>query len=93
MSRRLLTPGGKYAIPKLKKSIVIYQFDCFYEASYIGMTSRQLGKRVKECIPKRIARYCISEETESKSTQVLNNLKTFFYCRTLSKPPTMCKQL
>ena len=53
-STPLVTPGGKNSIPKLKKSIVVYQCDCFCKASYIGMTSSQLIKRVKEHIQKTI---------------------------------------
>ena len=45
ISRPIVTPGGKDQIAQLKKSIVVYQFDCFCKASYIGMTSRQLIKR------------------------------------------------
>ena len=50
----LVTPGDKDPITKLKKSVIVYQFDCFCKASYIGMTSKQLMKRVKEHIPKSI---------------------------------------
>ena len=52
--------------------MVIHQFDCFCEASYIGITSRKLGKRVKQHMS--IELICISEEKESKLTQVLNAL-------------------
>ena len=55
--------------------MVVYQFDSFSKASYIGMTSRQLIKRVREHIPKSIESYCHSKDKESKSTQVLNVLK------------------
>ena len=41
----------------------------------VGISSRQLIKRVRKHIPKSIERYCISKEKESKSTQVLNALK------------------
>ena len=55
--------------------MVVYQFEIFCKPSYIGMTSRQLIKRVKEHITKSIESYCNSEEKESKSTQFLNVLK------------------
>ena len=70
LSRPLLTPGGKDPIAKLKKSMVIYHFDCFSEANYIEMTSRQLKKRVKEHIPKRIKRNCISKEKKTSSEEI-----------------------
>ena len=54
---------------------LVYQFNWFCKASYIGMTSRQLTKRVRDRIPKSIESYCNPEEKETKSTQVLNALK------------------
>ena len=63
-STPLATPGGKDPIPKLKKSIAVYQFDCFCKTSYIGMTSRQLIKKVRKHIQKSIESYSNSEEKE-----------------------------
>ena len=74
-SMSLVKPGGKDLVPKFKKSMLVYQYDCFCKATYIGMTSRQLIKRVKEHVPKSVESYCNSEEKERKSTQVLNALK------------------
>ena len=74
-SMSLVKPGGKDLVPKFKKSMLVYQYDCFCKATYIGMTSRQLIKRVKEHVPKSVESYCNSEEKECKSTQVLNALK------------------
>ena len=71
-------------LSKLKQSMVVYQFHCFCKASYIGITSRQLIKRVKEHI-KSIKGYCDSKEKETKSTQVLNALKR--------SSSNLCKQL
>ena len=68
--------------------MVIYQFDCFCEASYIGMTSRLLSKSVKKHIPKIIEKYSISEEKESKSIQVLNALKSSPIAKDLVPHPT-----
>ena len=53
ISRPLVTPGGKDPIPKINKSMVVYQFDCFNKASYTGMISRQLIKRVRETLINR----------------------------------------
>ena len=90
-SRSLVTPGGKDPIPKFKKSMVVYQFDCFCKANYIGMTSRQLIKRVREHVPKSIESYCNSEEKETKSTQVLNAFKRSSITKHLVNHPTLCK--
>ena len=87
-STPLLIPGGKDPIPKLKQSMVVYQFDCFCKASYIGMTSRQLIKRVKEHIPKSIESYCNSKGKETKSTQVANASKRSSIAEHLVKHPT-----
>ena len=54
ISRPLIRFGGKDPISEFKKSMVVYQFNCFCEDSYIEMTSRQFGKRIKEHIPKSI---------------------------------------
>ena len=51
-SKPLITPGGKDLISKLNNSMVIYQFSCCCTASYIGLTTRHLRKRIKEDIPK-----------------------------------------
>ena len=53
-SNPLLTPAGKDLIPKFDKSMVIYQYKCYCDSSYIGLTSRQLKKtnqrtRIKMC--------------------------------------------
>ena len=38
--------------------MVVDQFNCFCEDSYVGMTSRQFDKRIKEHIPKSIDEFC-----------------------------------
>ena len=41
-SSPFLTPKGKYRISKSNKNMVIYQFECYCDNSFIGITSRQL---------------------------------------------------
>ena len=43
----LLTPGGKDPISNLNKSMVTHQYSCYCKASYIGLTTRHLRKRIK----------------------------------------------
>ena len=47
--------------------MVVYQFNCFCEDSYVGMTSRQFGKRIKEHIPKSIDEFCKTCSKKNKS--------------------------
>ena len=44
--------GGKDPISEYKKQYGSLPVYCFCEGSYVGMTSRQFGKRIKEHIPK-----------------------------------------
>ena len=62
-SKPLVIHRGKDPIPKLKQSMVVYQVDCFCKASYIGMTSSQLIKRVK--VYRSIEGYCNSDEKDT----------------------------
>ena len=57
--------------------MVIYQFECYCDNSYISPTSRQLNKRVKEHIPTLVEKFLrISEkEKEKKSAKILNAVK------------------
>ena len=55
--------------------MVVYQFNCFCEENYVGMTSRQFGKRIKEHIPKSIDEFCKTSNKESKSIRVVNATK------------------
>ena len=50
-SSPMLTPQGKDQIPTFNKNMVIYQLKCYCDNSYIGLTTRQLKKRVKEQTP------------------------------------------
>ena len=58
--RPMIRPGGKNPISEYKKSIIVYQFNCFCEDSFVGMTFRQFGERIKEQILKSIDKFCIA---------------------------------
>ena len=75
-SKPMFRPGGKDPLAEFKQSMVVYKFNCFCEASYVGMTSRQFGKRIKEHIPKSIDEFCKSNE-KTKSIRVINASKRF----------------
>ena len=45
------------------------------EDSYIGLTSRQLKKRIKKKIPRCVVNFLGSTEKEAKSFQIMNALK------------------
>ena len=53
----------------------VYQFNCFCEDSYVGMTSRQFGKRIKEHFTKSIEELCKMNNKENKSVRVVNAFK------------------
>jgi len=55
--------------------MVVYQFNCFCEGSYVGMTSRQFGIKIKEHIPKSIEELCIMSKKENKSVRVVSASK------------------
>ena len=86
-SKPLIRPGGKDPISEFKKSMVVYQFNCFCEDSYIGMTSRQFGKRIKEHVPKSIEEFCKTSNKETKSIRVLNASKRSSIAEHLVKNP------
>ena len=43
----LLTPGDNDPVSNFNKSMIIHQYSCCCTASYIGLTKRQLRKRIK----------------------------------------------
>ena len=47
-SRVMLTAEGKDQLTTFNKNMVIYQFKCYFDDSYIGLTTRQLKKMIKE---------------------------------------------
>ena len=78
-SSPLLTPKGKHQISKFDKRMVISQFDCYCDNSYIGLTTRQFKKRVKEHIPTCVDKFLRSskKEKENKYVKMLNAAKRF----------------
>ena len=68
--------------------MVIYRFSCFCKASYIGLTSRQLGKRIKKHIPKSVEKFCDLENKEVISVKVLNASKRSSIAEHLTNNPT-----
>ena len=58
-SMPLLTQGGKDPVSNLNKSMVIYQYSCCCTASYIGLTTRHLSKRIKEHVPKSVENFAL----------------------------------
>ena len=74
-SKPLLKPGGRDQISNLNKNMVIYQFSCCCKASYIGLTKRQLRKRIKEHVPKSVDNFCYSEKKDDIPVKVLNASK------------------
>ena len=47
--------------------MVVNQFNCFCKDSYVGMTSRQISKRIKEDVPKSIEQFCKISNKANKS--------------------------
>ena len=87
-SKPLIQPSGKDPISPLNKSMVIYQFSCFCKASYIGLTSRQLAKRIKEHIPKSVERFCDLKNKDVIPVKVLNASKRSSIAEHLTNNPT-----
>jgi len=58
----MLAPEGKDKIPTFNKSILKYKCHC--DNSYIGLTNRQLKKKVKEHIPGCIDKFLNLAEKE-----------------------------
>ena len=74
VSKPMVRPGGKDPIAEFKQSMVVYQFNCFCQASYVEMTSRQFGKRTKDHIPKSIDEFCMNNK-QTNSVRVINASK------------------
>ena len=55
--------------------MVIYQFYCYCDNSYIGLTKRQPKKSVKEHIPVCVEKFLKKSEKDNKPVKVLNAIK------------------
>ena len=74
-TKPLLTPGGKDPVSNFNKSMIIYQYSCCCTASYIGLTTRQLRKRIKEHVPKSVDNFCCLDKKDDIPAKVLNASK------------------
>ena len=68
--------------------MVIYQYNCCCTASYIGLTTRQLRKRIKEHIPKSLESFCCLENKDIIPAKVLNVAKRSSIAQHLINNPT-----
>ena len=55
--------------------MIVYQFNCFFEDSFVGMTSRQFGKRVKKHVPKSREEFYKMSDKENKTVRTVNASK------------------
>ena len=80
----LLTQGGKDPVSNLNNSIVIiYQYSCCCTASYIGLMTRHLRKRIKEHVPKNVENFCFSDKKDDIPVKVINASKASFIAERL----------
>ena len=70
-----LTPEGKEQIPTFDKIMVIYKFECYFDNSYIGLTTIQLTIRVKDHILACIDNFLKLAQKEKKSNKITNAVK------------------
>ena len=55
--------------------MVTYQFNCCCKASYTGLSTRHLKKRIKEHVPNSVDNFCSSENKNDIPVKVLNSFK------------------
>ena len=53
-SKSILPFAHKDVVPAIKKSNVIYEFQCHCDSRYVGRTSQRLEDRIKKQVPKLI---------------------------------------
>ena len=68
--------------------MIIYQYNCCCTASYIGLTTRQLRKRIKEHIPKSLESFCCLDNKDIIPAKVLNVAKRSSIAQHLINNPT-----
>ena len=71
-SKPLTTPGGKDPVSNFKKSMTIYQYSSCCTASYIGLTTIQIRKRIKEHVQKSEENFCCLGKKDNIPAKVLN---------------------
>ena len=52
--------------------MTIYQYSCCCTVSYIGLTTRQLRKRIKEHVSKSVDNFCCLDKKDDKPAKVSN---------------------
>ena len=67
-NKPLLTPGGKDQVSNF--SMIIYQYSCCCTACYIGLTTRQLRKRIKGHVPKSVEKFCCLDKKDDTPAKV-----------------------
>ena len=68
VSKPIMSHCFKDRIPTNDKSMVIYQFKCYCESSYVGKTVRRLSDRIAEHIPRCVRRFYSCESDEDYKT-------------------------
>ena len=71
-----------------KKSIIIYQYSCCCTANYIGLTTRQLRKTIKEHVPKNVESFGFLDNKDIIPAKVLNASKRSSIAQHLVNNPT-----
>ena len=74
-SKPLLTTGGKDPVSNFNKSMIVYQYSCCCTASYIGLMTRQLRKRIIEHVSKSVDNFGCLDKRDNISAKVLNDSK------------------
>ena len=68
--------------------MVIYQYSCCCTASYIGLTTRHLRKRIKEHVPKSVENFCFENKKDDIPVKVLKVSKRSSIAEHLVNNPT-----
>ena len=68
--------------------MVFYQYSCCSTAFYIGVTTRQLRKRIKQHVPKNVDNFCCLDKKDDILAKVLNVSKRSSIAEHLVNNPT-----
>ena len=80
-TNKLLSATNKDVLPALQKSNVIYQFSCYCDSRYVGLTSQRLLGRIKQHVSKSF-RSCFSQKRILPARQC--NFSTQFNTQSLA---------
>ena len=86
-----MTPGGEDPVSNFNKSMIIYQYSCSCTASYIGLTTRQPRKRIKDYVPKSVENFCCLDKKDYITAKVLNASKRSIIAENLVNNSTCAK--